>query len=244
MEKLYALHHDTSFDLVVVDTPPTRHALDFLDAPRRLTHFLDHRLYRVLMSPARGMMKAVHVAAQSFVRSVSKVVGAEVLDDALAFFGAFSGMEEGFKERARVVLELLDDPATAFVLVAAPRRDTVTEAHFFADRLADAGLGVAALVVNRIHPLFTDDPVAQLESRADDLAGTPLGPHARNLAEFTAIARRERTHLEGLAKTAEEVALVPFLDTDVHDIAGLEHIGSFLFASDDTPTERRSRKRG
>lgn len=229
MEKLYALHHDDSFDMVVVDTPPTRHALDFLDAPRRLTHFLDHRLYRVLMSPARGMMKAVHVAAQTFVRSVSKVVGAEVLDDALAFFGAFSGMEEGFKERARVVLELLDDPATAFVLVAAPRRDTVAEAQFFADRLDEAGLSVAALIVNRIHPTFTLDAPEKVLERAEELADTPLGPLAENLARFSAIAARERDHLAGLTDTADAVAMVPYLNSDVHDIAGLDQIASYLF---------------
>ncbi len=232
MEKLYALHHDESFDVVVVDTPPTRHALDFLDAPRRLTHFLDHRLYRVLMSPTRGVMKAVHVAAQTFVRSVSKVVGTEVLDDALAFFGAFSGMEEGFKDRARVVLELLEDPATAFVLVAAPRRDTVAEAQYFADRLADARLAVAALIVNRVHPLFTVDTPEKVAARADDLADTPLGPLTRNLAEFTAIATNERAHLAGLTATAEQVVMVPYLNSDVHDLDGLNRIGEHLFAAE------------
>lgn len=232
MEKLYALHHDDSFDLVVVDTPPTRHALDFLDAPRRLTHFLDHRLYRVLMSPARGMMKAVHVAAQAFVRTVTRVVGAEVLEDALAFFGAFSGMEEGFKERAAVVLQLLEDPSTAFVLIAAPRRDTVAEAQFFADRLADAGLEVAALIVNRIHPTFTLDPPEKVRQRAEEFADTPLGPLLWNLAEFTAIAARERDHLSGLTATAEEVAMVPYLNTDVHDIDGLNRIAGHLFTGD------------
>jgi anion-transporting ArsA/GET3 family ATPase len=232
MEKLYALHHDESFDVVVVDTPPTRHALDFLDAPRRLTHFLDHRLYRVLMSPTRGVMKAVHVAAQTFVRSVSKVVGTEVLDDALAFFGAFSGMEEGFKDRARVVLELLEDPATAFVLVAAPRRDTVAEAQYFADRLADARLAVAALIVNRVHPLFTVDTPEKVAARADDLADTPLGPLTRNLAEFTAIATNERAHLAGLTATAEQVVMVPYLNSDVHDLDGLNRIGEHRFAAE------------
>ena len=122
MEKLYELHADSDFDLVVVDTPPTRHALDFIDAPRRLTRFLDHRLYRVLTAPTRGVMRAVNAAAQTFMRSVSKVVGADVFDDAIAFFQAFEGMEAGFKERADKVLQLLSDPSTAFVLVASPRR--------------------------------------------------------------------------------------------------------------------------
>src|SRR5204863_4045185 len=133
----YELHEESDFELVVVDTPPTRHALDFLDAPRRLTRFLDHRLYRILMAPTRGLVKAVNVAAQAFVRTVSKVVGGEVINDAITFFSAFQGMEEGFKNRATVVLDLLSHPSTAFVLVASPRRDTVAEASFFASRLAE-----------------------------------------------------------------------------------------------------------
>ena len=94
-EKLYELHDEGDFDLVVVDTPPTRNALDFLDAPGRLIRFLDHRLYRVLMTPTRAYLRAVNVAAQAFLRTVSKVVGGEVLHDAIAFFQAFDGMEAG-----------------------------------------------------------------------------------------------------------------------------------------------------
>lgn len=231
MEKLYALHQDDAFDLVVVDTPPTRHALDFLDAPRRLTHFLDHRLYRVLMAPTRGVMKAVNIAAQTFVRSVSKVVGAEVFDDALAFFQAFQGMEEGFRARAAAVLELLSDPATAFVLVAAPRRDTVTEAQFFADRLAESGLPVEALIVNRVHPSFTKQSPEAVRASADERAGTVLGALTANLADFAEVAAHERAHLEGLADSIAPapVQLVPFLDSDVHDLAGMDRIAAHLF---------------
>ena len=109
-EKLYELHEESDFDLVVVDTPPTRNALDFLDAPGRLVRFLDHRLYRVLMTPTRAYLRAVGVAAQAFLRTVSKVVGGEVLGDAISFFQAFDGMEAGFRERAERVLQLLDAP--------------------------------------------------------------------------------------------------------------------------------------
>src|SRR4029079_17530962 len=104
----------------------------------------------------RGVMRAANVAAQAFVRTVSKVVGAEVFDDAITFFSAFSGMEEGFKNRASTVFELLASPSTAFVLVTSPRRDTVQEADFFARRLAEAGIDVRALIVNRMHPRFGD----------------------------------------------------------------------------------------
>jgi len=231
MEKLYDLHADDGFDLVVVDTPPSRNALDFLDAPRRLTRFLDHRIYRVLMAPTRGVMKAVNVAAQAFVRSVSKVVGGEVFDDAIAFFTAFDGMEQGFKERAELVLALITSPATAFVLVASPSRDTVAEARFFANKLRQADIPVAALVVNRMHPTFTDVLPESLRARAETLEGTDLGGLYRNLADFALVAGREQKHLAGLAEQVAPapVVRVPFLRTDVHDLDGLALVGDHLF---------------
>lgn len=231
MEKLYDLHADERFDLVVVDTPPSRNALDFLDAPRRLTRFLDHRLYRVLMAPTRGVMRAVNVAAQAFVRSVSKVVGGEVFDDAIAFFQAFDGMEQGFKERAELVLDLITSPTTGFVLVASPKRDTVEEARYFADKLAEADIPVAALVVNRMHPTFTDALPEALRARADTLGGSDLGGLYRNLADFALVASREEEHLTGLAEQVDPAPIirVPFLRTDVHDLTGLALVGDHLF---------------
>ena len=199
MEKLYELHDETDFDLVVVDTPPTRHALDFLDAPRRLSRFLDHRLFRLLIAPSRGIVKAVNVAAQTFLRTVSRVVGGDVVDDAVAFFQAFEGMEEGFRQRAARVNELLAADGTAFVLVASPRRDTVEEAHFFAERLGEAGIAVRGLVVNRVHPASGSGDRARgpdggrhrrvggrAARRAETLAGTAIGGLYRNLADFQA----------------------------------------------------------
>ena len=231
MEKLYDLQADDSFDLVVVDTPPSRNALDFLEAPRRLTRFLDHRLYRVLTAPTRGVMRAVNVAAQAFVRSVSKVVGGEVFDDAISFFQAFDGMEQGFKHRAEQVLQLLDSPATAFVLVASPKRDTVEEARFFAEKLAEAGIGVAALIVNRMHPHFSEAMPEALRKRAQRFDGKDLGGLYRNLADFALVAHREEEHLAGLAEQVAPapVVRVPLLRSDVHDLDGLGLIGDHLF---------------
>jgi anion-transporting ArsA/GET3 family ATPase len=233
MEKLYELHEEGHFDVVVVDTPPTRHALDFLDAPRRLTRFLDHRLYRILVSPTRGFVKAVNIAAQAFMRTVSKVVGGEVLEDAITFFAAFQGMEEGFKNRAKVVLELLSDPATAFVLVASPRRDTVEEAEFFASRLAEAGIAVRALIVNRMHPPFGTGLPEAARERARTLGDTDLGSLYANLADFRMVAASEEAHLAGLAELVAPapVVRVPVLRSDVHDLDGLAEVGAFLFAS-------------
>jgi anion-transporting ArsA/GET3 family ATPase len=230
MEKLYELHQNSDFDLVVVDTPPTRNALDFIDAPRRLSHFLDHRLFRMITSPVRGIVKAVNVAAQAFLRTVAKVVGAEVIDDAVAFFQAFEGMEEGFRLRADAVLHLLSDDDTAFVLVASPRRDTIEEARYFAEKLAEADIAVRALIVNRMHPRFGDGLPEATRERAHTLEGTDLGALYRNLAEFQLVASREEEHLAGLAEAVAPapVVRVPFLSTDVHDLSGLAVLAEHL----------------
>jgi len=231
MEKLYDLHQDEQFDLVVVDTPPTRNALDFLEAPRRLTRFLDHRLYRVLIAPTRGIARAVNVAAQAFLRTVSKVVGGDVVADAIAFFAAFDGMEQGFRERAGSTLALLSDDATAFVLVAAPRRDVVAEATYFARKLTEADIPVRALIVNRMHPRFATTATSTTLDRARRFAGTELGGLYANLADFQQVAQHEEDHLAGLAEQVapSPVIRVPFLATDVHDLDGLAEIGRHLF---------------
>ncbi len=230
-EKLYELHEEDAFDLVVVDTPPTRHALDFVDASRRLTNFLDHRLYRLLMSPTRAYLRAVNLAAQAFVRTVSKVVGGEVLDDALAFFSAFEGMEGGFRDRAERVQALLGDDATAFILVTSPRADTVAEATFFASKLEESGISVASLILNRMHPRFgTGRPEAD-RARARTHAGTDLGSLYANLGDLRAMAEGEEEALSGLsARVAPApVVRVPFLADDVHDLDSLAHITTHLF---------------
>lgn len=236
MEKLYELHHGgmadvPDFDLVVVDTPPTRNALDFLDAPRRLTAFLDNRIFRLLVMPTRAYLKAVSVATQTFLRTISRVVGAEVVGDAIAFFEAFEGMEAGFRDRAGAVRDLLGAPETAFVLVSSPRPDAIEEATFFATKLAEVDMDVDALVVNRLHPRF-----GALDASTDDdrergnVTGSPLGILRSNLAELDQMAAEEEAHLEPLAKQVAPapVARVPFLAGDVHDVAGLQVIGDYL----------------
>lgn len=223
MEKLYELHAEGRFDLIVIDTPPTRNALDFIDAPRRITRFLDNRLFRLLVMPTRAYLKAVSVATQAFLRTVSKVVGGEMVSDAVTFFQAFEGMEQGFRDRAQKVLDLLADEGTAFVLVASPREDTVAEALFFAQKLQAAGIDVDGLVVNRLHPRF--GTVA---------AGTDLPPFTDNLAAFDEVAAREEGHFADLAAQVAPapVARVPFLASDVHDLAGLTVVAAHLFPRD------------
>jgi anion-transporting ArsA/GET3 family ATPase len=223
-ERLHALHGDPRFDVVVVDTPPSRHALDFLDAPGTLSRFLDHPLFRLLMLPTRRGLKVLNVAAQPVLRTIGKVVGGEVLADAVAFFQAFDGMETGFRQRADEVTELLRASTTRFVLVASPRRDTADEAAFFADRLRESSLGVAALVVNRCTPDFGTPAVPR---RAADAA------RWANLDELDALAAAERIQIADLTARVGDapVAWVPLLAGDVHDLDALHVIRALLFDS-------------
>jgi len=238
MEKLHQLHDEGNFDLIVVDTPPTRHALDFLDAPKRLTRLLDNRVFRLLMMPTRAYLRVASVAVQTFLRTVARVVGSEVIEDVVAFFRAFEGMEEGFRTRAQVVGALLSDPSTAFVLVSSPRRDAMEEATFFAHRLAEAGQSVQALIVNRVHPSFGNEAPAGLRAAAETLRSTPSDSAARlaalydNLADFREIAALEHEHIERLRdRIGGDTALVyvPYLAHDVHDFTALHEVGMHLF---------------
>ena len=237
MEKLHELYEEGRYDLIVVDTPPTRNALDFLDAPQRLTRFLDNRLFRMLVMPTKAYLRAMSVATQAFLRTVSRVVGSDVVSDAVAFFRAFEGMEEGFRQRAKRVQQLLATDTTAFVLVASPRRDAVTEARFFADKLAESGVDVDALVVNRLHPRFggasASEGAGAVRARAASLADGALGPLYANLADFRQVSEREEAHFADLARRVAPapVVRVPFLSGDVHDVDGLRRVGEHLVAS-------------
>jgi anion-transporting ArsA/GET3 family ATPase len=240
MEKLYELHDRGGFDLIVVDTPPTRHALDFLDAPRRLTRLLDNRVFRMLMVPTRGVVRVGGVAAQAFLRTISRVVGSEAVDDVIAFFRAFEGMEDGFRERAAQVMTLLASDDTAFVLVTSPRRDAVEEAEYFATRLADGEFAVDALVVNRMHRHYCDRDPAVLREQARALAArrsdaaNRLAEHYANLADLEEVAVRERAELTGLEQRMGDASVshVPELGHDVHDFTALRAVGSHLMGAD------------
>jgi anion-transporting ArsA/GET3 family ATPase len=233
-EQLYQLHDDPRFDLVVVDTPPTRNALDFLDAPSRLVRFLDHRLYRVLVMPTRLGMKVANAAAQLFLKTVTRAVGAEVIADAIAFFQAFDGMERGFRTRADAVMALLHSRETRYVLVTSPRREAVEEAVFFAEQLREQRIDVAAVVANRVHPRFA---AAEPRRRSSaDWAAVNAGDHTQawrvNLALLSAVADSEQAALAPARRAAERAAFttVPLLDHDVHDLASLDEIGALLTA--------------
>jgi anion-transporting ArsA/GET3 family ATPase len=245
MERLHELHETGDYDLIIVDTPPTRHALDFLDAPQRLIRLLDNRVFKILMVPARRGFRVATAALHAFVRQVGRVIGTAVIDDIISFFRAFEGMEEGFRARADAVRVLLTEPSTSFVLVTSARRDSIDEATFFAQRLDDSAFAISALVANRVLPQFAvSDEVRSLRVRAGGLrgaaeAGPDAGAAARRLADryetladLAALAAREHRDLEGVAERmgGPPVAFVPFMAHDVHDVTALREVGRHLFA--------------
>lgn len=233
-ETLHELHDDDRFDLVVVDTPPSRNALDFLEASGVLARFLDHRLFKLLMMPTRRGMKVVNAATQPILRAIGRVVGSDVLADAVAFFQAFAGMEAGFRQRADVVIGLLRSGATRYVVVASPHRDTVAEAVWFAEQLGDQGIDRIAGVANRLHPSFGDGSAADAIDAADDAAASGDADRAalwRNVAELRALAESAGEELAPFADLlgGEPLGTVPLLASDVHDLASLDEIRGHLF---------------
>jgi len=245
MERLHELHETGDYDLIIVDTPPTRHALDFLDAPQRLIRLLDNRVFRILMLPARKGFRVASAAVHAFVRQVGRVVGTAVIDDIISFFRAFEGMEEGFRARADAVRVLLSEPSTSFVLVTSARRDSIDEAIYFADRLDESEFAISALVANRMQPAFADpSEVARLRARANELrtrrapgpdaaaAAHRLAARYDTVADLAGLAAHEREVLRDVADHmgAPPVAYVPFMAHDVHDVEALRQVGQHLFA--------------
>jgi len=231
-EKLYELHDSGTFDLIVVDTPPSRHALDFLDAPDRLLRLLDNRLFRVLMGSTRTGLKVASSALHRLFRTIARAAGPEVIDDVVLFLQAFEGMEAGFRERSEQVVALVEDPATQFVIVTTPRTEAIAEAEYFADRLADDGHTVAGLVVNRVHPEFGGPPPELARAWAERVPDSPLAEHLVNLADFAQVAARERALVSTVGDRvgAQHSASLAFLPSDVHDLTALRRVASALLA--------------
>ncbi len=219
-QKLHELIASGNYDLVVVDTPPSRNALDFLAAPERLSGFLDNRVMKVLLSPARSGLRAAGIASEFVLRSLGRIAGKAIVEDAVAFFRAFAGMEDGFRDRAESISETLRSPATAFVLVATPRRDVIREIEFFASELADRKMTAAATICNRVQPVFGPS-IQVIEEGASNAAWNAL---SRNLEELSDIADGERQCLEELATTvrSECVVSLPLESEEIHDLTGLE----------------------
>ncbi|KGN41266.1 ArsA family ATPase [Knoellia aerolata] len=244
MEKLGQLRSqavaDGRWDLIVVDTPPSRSALDFLDAPKRLGSFLDGRFVRLLMAPAkaggRAYLKVFSVGVDLAQRTVSRVLGGQLLMDVQTFVAALDTMFGGFRERADVTYALLKEDTTAFVVVASPDRDALREAAFFVDRLGAERMPLAGVVVNRLQALGAsalsasraEDGVEQLieAGEGESLTAGLLGLHA----DLASTAARQHGVVSRFAANHPDVPMtsVAAAATDVHDLDGLREVGRLL----------------
>ncbi len=236
MEKLGHLVAADEWDLIVVDTPPSRNALDFLDAPQRLGSFLDGRMIRLFLAPGRGLRKIVTGALGLAMKAVSTIVGSALLADASAFVQAFEEMFGGFRERAEATYALLRREGTRFVVVAAAEPDALREAAYFVDRLSTEDMPLAGLVLNRTHPMLADLPAERALTAAEELAGhdTPAARLAAGVlnvhADRDATATREVALLNEFraGHTAVPVRGVPALPFEVSDLEALRAIGDQL----------------
>jgi len=229
MEKLHELHQEGRYDLLVLDTPPTRNALDFLDAPRRLTEFVDSRAIQLFAAPAGLGLKLLGRGTGMVFSVMQRATGIDLLADLGEFFRSFGGMTEGFRERAQLVNELLADSRTAFVLVTSPRRHALEDAVWFHHRLMDAGLPFAGVIANRVHQAGGAVGGAAL----DDLLDVELARKVmRTYEDERRLAERDRAGLADLRRRIgrKPILEVPHLHDDVHDLDGLRQMGAYLFS--------------
>ena len=232
MEKLWQLRSQRDSGVIVLDTPPTAHALDFLDAPNRVLDFLDNEAARWLLTPALAAgkfgLKLFNLGGSYVAKQISKFTGTETLQELANFMLAMSGLNEGFKERAHQTRALLASETTAFVLVTGPAMERIDEAVHFHTLLKQGHMGVAAVVVNRVHA--ASSPEAWKAA-----AGLPTKLRSkveRTLEENDILAAQDARGIASLAAQVDPTPLVkvPRFDLDVHDLIGLERTGRFLFA--------------
>jgi len=239
MEKLGQLHATGQWDLIVVDTPPTRSALDFLDAPERMTRFLDGRFLRLILAPAkvggRFGARLMNVGLNTFTGVITKITGQELLRDLRDFFTAFETMFGGFRDRAQQTYKLLQDAATAFVVVASPEPAALREAAYFVERLSAERMPLAGVVVNRVHHVAAPQLTAARALGAAEMleerkAKGPATGLLRLHADRVALAAQERQTIRAFVAGRADVPVVevPAMATDVHDVDGLRRIGASL----------------
>ncbi|HLW95730.1 MAG TPA: ArsA-related P-loop ATPase [Solirubrobacteraceae bacterium] len=229
--KLYELDRSGLYDAIVLDTPPSRNALDFLDAPARLMRFFDGRAARVLMSQGGSATRVAARAGAPLLGVLGRLAGAGVLREIVAFFTAIGGMVEGLGARAAAVEALLHDPATSFVLVTSPRREAVEEAIAFAAALAEARLPLSALTVNRVHTATQGDADGSLDALLGARLAELVRESVRELAGRAAAdgdsLARLRAALPGLP-----TILVPELGGELSNLAELDRLGAYLNSVD------------
>jgi anion-transporting ArsA/GET3 family ATPase len=249
MERLFEIHSDGNYDLIVVDTPPTRNALDFLDAPERMAEFFSSRLLRWLIVPYRSRL--VNFASKPFYQIADRILGTQFLEDVAQFFILFQSMYDGFVERARSVHRLMADRRTSFIVVSTLEAVPLREAEFFAQALKDRRLHLGAIVLNKVLPAYLRDPdgaavAEKLRDSADKLADAlapmihsgevsqirrVLSEVGRSYLDYRVVAQREAEQQAELATVPEALVSVPYFETDVYDLAGLLRLGEQLWGS-------------
>ncbi len=229
--KLYELDQEGDYDLLVLDTPPSRNALDFLDAPNRLAGFFQGRAIKMFLRPAGIGGRLLGRGTGVVFGLMERLTGIDLLHDLSVFFRALGGMIDGFTERARRVGALLEDPATTFLIVTAPRHDPVEEAIFFHRKLADADMPFGGLVVNRLHQAQDGALSAAV---ATELGESLAGRVTTAAHELAALAERDAANVEHLRSRLGDppTIVVPELDGDVHDVEGLALVRGYLFGDD------------
>ena len=245
MERLYDIHSSGRYDLIIVDTPPTRNAIDFLEAPERMADFFSSRLLRWLTVPARSRLATI--ASRPFYTVADRILGSKFLEDIAEFFLLFQTMYDGFVERSRAVTRTLADKRTTFVVVSTLEPAPVREAEFFVDALAARHFHLGAIVLNKVLPEWfrtrgTTAVAQRLSGEAAKLAealppevGAPsqvarvLDEVGESFLNFQVVAKREAEERSELARRADVVAAVPYADHDVTDLAGLLELGEHLW---------------
>lgn len=231
IERLHQLADTGDYDLIVVDTPPSRHAVDILAAPERLDAFLGHPVYRTLTIPGRSMARVTNTAATAFSWTVRRLAGPQIVEDTIEFFRLLSGLEDGLRSRARAVSAMLREPTTAFVLVSSPRADAIDEATHLRDALGAERYPLGATIANMVHPM---PPACDLDD-ATVPRGSALADQLDYHRALTALATAERDELAALWSSAtaadEDVATrieIPLLDRDVHGLDTLTELADLL----------------
>ncbi len=233
--KLYDLAQAGDFDLLVLDTPPSRNALDFFEAPGRLSSFLEGRAMKAFIRPTGVGMRVLGRSAAPVLGALRRVTGVDLLADISTFFHLLEDMTGDFTERAAQVEQMLRAPTTAFLLVTSPQHAPIEEAMWFQRTLAEQGLGFAGVVVNRVHHdvLGDGEPADLLEALRQALPDGLAERVAENFRDYHVLARRDDRNIARLAGEVDgrPLLLVPHLDDDVHDIEGLLRVRRYLFAS-------------
>jgi len=246
MERLYELHSDGDYDLIVVDTPPTRNAIDFLEAPQRMSEFFSSRLLRLLTVPYKSRL--VNFASKPFYQVADRILGSQFLQDIAEFFILLQTMGPGFVERADAVTRLLHDRRTTFVVVTTLEAAPAHEAEFFIDVLLAKKFHLGAVVLNKVLPAYLRDTrgeAARLAERikadAGELAarfGGDADPTqlervltevGENFIRFQLVAQCEAEQESALGRKPDVVATVPFFETDIYDLAGLLRLGEQIW---------------